>query len=401
MTGRVCIASTGLGHVARGIEAWAADLGRALAERGHDLILCKGGGTVEAEYERVIPCWTRESAGAQRLVRCLPRSLGWRLGLGSGYAVEQTTFARQLLKTLRNERIDILHVQDPLLARYVERAHAHGLVETRTILAHGTEEPPEFLQQIRFLQHLAPHHLEEMRALGAWRAEWSAIPNFVDMQKFCPDGSDLRAELGIPQQAQVVLAAAAIKRVHKRIDYLIDEFASLLEQGSDRPAYLVVAGGWEADTDQLIAEGQRRLGERVRFLVRFPRARMPSLYRTANVLVMCSLKEMMPIALLEATASGLPCLVHQHPVVSWMVGPGGAAIDMRQAGCLSGALQQLLNSPRQLQQLGVEARRHCQQHFSCDAIVGQILDYYQAVRQAGPAPSAFRDVAVHARKVSA
>ena len=46
---KICIAASGLGHVARGIEAWAADLGAALAGRGLEVTLCKGGGEAEAE----------------------------------------------------------------------------------------------------------------------------------------------------------------------------------------------------------------------------------------------------------------------------------------------------------------------------------------------------------------
>ena len=41
----------------------------------------------------------------------------------------------------------------------------------------------------------------------------------------------LRTELGIPLDGLVVLAAAAIKRDHKRIDYLLDEFAAVAEDG--------------------------------------------------------------------------------------------------------------------------------------------------------------------------
>ncbi len=57
----ICIASSGLGHVARGIEAWAAELGQALAARGEHVLLCKGGGQAQTEFERVISCWTRDA----------------------------------------------------------------------------------------------------------------------------------------------------------------------------------------------------------------------------------------------------------------------------------------------------------------------------------------------------
>jgi glycosyltransferase involved in cell wall biosynthesis len=106
---------------------------------------------------------------------------------------------------------------------------------------------------------------------------------------------------------------------------------------------------------------------------------MPDLYRTADVFVLCSLKEMMPIALLEATASGLPCLVNRHPVVEWMVGPGGRAIDMAAPGALAAELADLVDHPGKRRTLGRHARSHCEQNFSRDKVVSQIMEYYRFV----------------------
>lgn len=377
---RIAIASSGLGHVARGIETWAADLGRSLAERGASVILCKGAGRKEAAFERVIPCWQRESTKTARLLRWLPRRALWRLGLASAYGVEQTTFALRLLGHLRAERVDLLHVQDPQVALLVQGAQRLGWVPTRTILAHGTEEPLAWQHKITYLQHLAPWHLEQARSAGVWKPTWAAIPNFVDTNLFHPgEARALRAELGIPAEALIVVTVAAIKRQHKRIDHLLEEFARLLRSRPDLPAWLVVAGGWEPDTDELVARGRERLGGRVRFLVRFPRQRMPALYRLADAFVLCSLKEMMPIALLEATASGLPCLVHRHPVHEWMIGPAGEAIDMAAPAVLTAALTGLLDGADRRRYLGRRARQHCLEHFSRDRVMDQLLRYYQFV----------------------
>ncbi len=385
---RVAVASSGLGHVARGIEAWADDLAAALSARGEDVILCKGAGTANRPYERVVSCLCREAPATLRLLRYLPRRLSWRVGLGSGYGVEQTTFALNLVRLLRRERVDVLHVQDPQVAIIAQRARRMGLIRTRTILAHGTEEPPAFLKRIQYLQHLAPWHLEQIRAGGVWKPTWTAIPNFIDTERFSPGRSDaIRSELNIPANALIVLTAAAIKRNHKRIHHLLAEFAKLRQQAPDLPVWLVVAGGWESETDELIAEGARLLGDRVRFLVRFPRERMPELYRTADVFALCSLFEMMPIALIEATASGLPCVVNAHPILEWMTGPGGVRVDMAAPGELSTALATLLTDPDRRQTLGRAAREHCLANFSRDAVVNQILDYYRRVLGRSPVPA--------------
>lgn len=382
---RIVIASSGLGHVARGIEAWADDLAAALHARGEDVTLCQGGGVAGHSYAQVIPCFKRESAATRRLLRLLPRRFTWRLGLGSPYDIEQLTFAAGLIRYLRRSRADILHVQDPLVALLAQRACRFGLIRARTILAHGTEESLDFLRRIEFLQHLAPWHLEQARAAGVERAAWTAIPNFIDTDQFAPGRSDaLREELGIPTDALVVLSAAAIKRHHKRVDHLIGEFAALRAAAPDLPAWLVVAGGWERDTDALIAEGRRVLGDRVRFLVRFPRTRMPDLYRAADVFCLGSLLEMMPIALLEATGSGLPCVTHVHPVMRWMTGPGGAAIDMSVPGELARTLARLLQDSEERGRLAAAAREHCVRHFGRDAVVDAIRSYYTSILRRAP-----------------
>jgi glycosyltransferase involved in cell wall biosynthesis len=374
----ITVASSGLGHVARGIEAWAADMAEALHERRVRVTLCKGSGGAERPYEKVIACWQRESAKTSRLLKLLPRRLSWRIGLGSGYGIEQTTFACNLIRHLRQSRADILHVQDPAVALLVQRARRLRLVRTKVILAHGTEEPFEFQRKITYLQHLAPWHLEEAKTAGYWKPTWTAIPNFIDTERFSPGYSGtLRSELGIPPEAIVVLSVAAIKRGHKRGDHVVRELAKLRAMQSDLPVYLVVAGGWESETEEVMAEGKRLLGERVKFLVRFPRSRMPELYRAADVFTLGSLKEMMPIALLEATASGLPCIVNAHPVMEWMIGPGGWAIDMARDGELAAALARLIGRPSLCKGLGESARRHCVENFGKDAVLDQIVRYYE------------------------
>ena len=375
---KIAIASSGLGHVARGNEAWAADLGRALAERGQDVLLCKGAGTATESYERVLPCWQREEERTKRLFARISQAPGgWRTGLGSVYGIEQTSFTWKLIRFLRREQIDLLHVQDPLIALRVQQAWRLGWVPTRVVLAHGTEESLHFQKRIIYLQHLAPYHQDAARLAGAWRPTWTAIPNFIDTDTYQPGESGaLRHELGIPDNALVVVTAAAIQRHHKRIDYLIDEFAHLIAERPDLPAYLIVAGGREADTEELVEYGRVLLGDRVRFLVRFPRERMPELYRAANLFVLCSLKEMFGIVLLEAAATGLPCIVHRDPIFEWVVGEGGKVIDMAAPGALSSALVVLLTDNRCRQTLGERARSHCIENFSSERVVDQILEYY-------------------------
>ncbi|HUR53681.1 MAG TPA: glycosyltransferase, partial [Gemmataceae bacterium] len=102
----------------------------------------------------------------------------------------------------------------------------------------------------------------------------------------------------------------------------------------------------------------------------------------ADVFALCSLFEMMPIALIEATASGLPCVVNRHPVLEWMTGPGGVQVDMAAGRELAAALGGLLADAGRRAGLGRAAREHCVANFSRDAVVDRILAYYRQVAAA-------------------
>jgi hypothetical protein len=204
---KIAIASSGLGHVARGIETWALDTAVALAEVKREMlgVRCK---TLDVRCEmlegkrsdfevslfsaaplpqeklkvessgfrvaedsqlltlhsqldiRVIPCFKRGDRWVKLVTRISP-GFTWRWGLKSAYDIEQRSFWRHLWPILRDEEFDILHVQDPLLADLCRRYRKAGKLKTKEILAHGTEESVEFLEKFEYVQHLAPWHLEQ------------------------------------------------------------------------------------------------------------------------------------------------------------------------------------------------------------------------------------------------
>jgi 1,2-diacylglycerol 3-alpha-glucosyltransferase len=418
---KIAIASSGLGHVARGIETWALDTANALHREGVDVTLFAAG-HVESEAPLVVvPCIRRRTPLSDLMVRLLPR-FTWRWGLQSGYGIEQLTFWWHLKGLLNVGWFDILHIQDPMMADLCRKAREAGRVSVKEILAHGTEEPLEFLSHFEYLQHLAPWHLEQ--ALEQWgecsgfrvpRSEaagcgelpdsetpnpeprtpnfsypfWTAMPNFIDTELYRPvqDAEErraLRKGLGIPEDAFVLGTAAAIKKHHKRIDYLIREFAQFCLEGEGRmirgqnhSAYLVIAGSKQNDTAELQALAEQLCPGKIKFLINHPHGDMPDLLRCYDAFVLTSIFEMMPIALLEAIATGLPVVTNDHPVLAWMGGDGGVRPDMSQEGALAAALGELTDSG--IQRLGVAAREHALANYSEKAVVAQYVAYYEQI----------------------
>jgi glycosyltransferase involved in cell wall biosynthesis len=377
---KIAIASSGLGHVTRGIEAWAEDLAAELYAHRAAVTLYKGGGIAMRSYEQVVPCLQRHSLRNGRVLDLVPKRFFWRFGFGSPFDAEQTTFTAGLIRRLRRQPADVAHVQDPMVALILQRAFKLGLTRTPVILGHGTNEPLSFLKKIRFLQHLAPSHRDEASQAGVDHPDGTVIPNFVDTTVFAPGTSQkLRAELKIPPDAVIALCVSSVDRAGKRIDHLIRAFAQVPQTTAGRPAYLVIAGARHVHTDELLSQAEQMLGDRVRFLLDIPRPRMPEVYRVADVFVMSALKEMMSIALTEAVACGLPCVVHPHPVMQWIVGPGGVYVDMTKEANTANGLIALLSDVERRRSLGALGRDHAVEQFSKDAVINQLLAYYSHV----------------------
>lgn len=380
---KVAIASSGVGHIRRGIEAWAEDLATALRHQGIQADLFGGAPGIGTP----LPCLRRTSAPARLLARLFRRLGGWRYGMGAPYDIEQWTFAFQLWRRVRADH-DLVHVQDPLIGRLLDLAHARGWSRPKVILANGTGEKPDLLGTFRHLQELTPDaaarwHDGSIPAAIPRPDTVHMVPNFLDIAAFTPgDQRAARSGFDLPTDGVIVLCCAAIRSFHKRIDVLVDEFAALPVRDGP-PVTLVIAGGRESDTDTIMAEARRRLGDRVRFLVNVPRERMADLYRAADIFVLSSLYETFGIVLLEAMATGLPVACHDVPGFRYVVGPAGVFGPFDQPGGIAQALARLLDPATRVRHAAL-ARRQVETHFSAPVVTARVLAMYRDILSGQP-----------------
>jgi glycosyltransferase involved in cell wall biosynthesis len=108
---------------------------------------------------------------------------------------------------------------------------------------------------------------------------------------------------------------------------------------------------------------------------------MPDLLRCCDIFVLTSTFEMMPIALLEAIATGLPVITNNHPVLEWMGGPGGIRPDMSKEGALAETLTTL--TAEEITNRGKAARQHALNNYSETAVINQYLNYYEKITPCG------------------
>jgi 1,2-diacylglycerol 3-alpha-glucosyltransferase len=374
---KIAVASSGLGHISRGVETWTEELGTALHCAGQNAHVFQGGGRVGEEWRTELPCLRRFAPETRRVVNVLKHFGGWHYGFGSGYDSEQTTFTISLWTRVHRD-FDILHVKDPGIALWMDRLNRLGLSRPRVIISHGTEEEICTLQHYSYLQHITPAHLEAYRPYRPPRQLNFMVPNFVNTSKFSRgDRIAARRQWGLPDDGLVFLCVSAIRKFHKRIDYLIKEFTAFLGSTKE-PAALVIAGAREAETDELLALGRSLGGDKIKFLEAVPRDKIPSLYHAADAFVLTSLHEMFGNVFLEAMACGLPIICNETRVTKWVVGPAGIFVDLSRSGKLADAFQKMA-VPCEREKLARQARSYVEEHFSEPVVLDQILEMYRQV----------------------
>ncbi|WP_226366730.1 glycosyltransferase [Pseudonocardia sp. ICBG162] len=155
---------------------------------------------------------------------------------------------------------------------------------------------------------------DRLRAAGLHDTRIAVLRNAVT-PPVLPDRAEARRALDLPDDAGVALCAARLVP-QKRHDVLLDAWRSV----PGRPVLLLAGDGpLRAGLEDRAAD----LGDRVRFLG--ARDDMPTLLAAADVAVLTSDWEGLPMVVLEAMAAGLPVVATDVDGVREALGPRGDA----------------------------------------------------------------------------
>jgi glycosyltransferase involved in cell wall biosynthesis len=212
----------------------------------------------------------------------------------------------------------------------------------------------------------------------------------VDPGRFNPtvDGSRVRAELGIPPDAPVVGTVANLSP-GKGVEYLIEAARRVKERF--RGARFIVVGQKLANRraywSPLLARVEE-LGLASDFIFTGPRRDMPHVYRAMTVYAHPSESEGCSMAVLEASASGLPVVATDVGGTREAVEHGvtGLLIQPRRPVEIAEAVIRLLESPALAQEMATAAVARMADKFGLEACVEEHLRMYNAaLRQAAAA----------------
>lgn len=225
---------------------------------------------------------------------------------------------------------------------------------------------------------------ELRRHYAARPGQIMVVPPGVDLQTFHPcDQPKSRAQLGVPQDAQVILFVGRIQPL-KAPDVLIRAVAELARRDPGRRdrLQLIIIGspsGPDAAWSQSLAPLAESLGvaDLVSFRPHSARADLFRWYCVSDVVGVPSYSESFGLVALEAQACGRPVVAAgvgglRHAVVD---GQTGLLVRGHEPGPWADALAAVLDEPGALVTMGANAAGHASR-FSWDNTAAATLDAY-------------------------
>lgn len=367
---RVFLPCTGLGREHRGFEAFTRECAAALRGRTDVSVTVFGGGGAGEAGERTIWNLPRRSRAA--------RLLGLMAGRDP-YFIEQATFFPAFLLAVLRGRPDVIYFGDVNLGNALWHWRRRVGGRFRLLFYNGGPSTRPFTR-CDLVQQVSPEHLDSALARGESRERQVLLPHglaiaptFAEVSAAMRSG--VRARLGLPHDAEVVLSVGALNMSHKRMDHVIHEVATM----PSRPHLLL--GAETPETPQIRALAASALGERA-VVATVARTDVLAAYAAADAFVLASLTEGFGLAQLEALAAGLPCVAHDTPTSRYVLGPHGHFTDLRVPGALGGALRQALVGPADL---ATRAARHswAYHQFSWDRLAARYAELLVACSRGG------------------
>ncbi len=259
--------------------------------------------------------------------------------------------------------------------------HALGVVKRRHQGIKDTS-PPErvaaeraIVRQADAIVATCSDEVFELARLGAELGRTVVVPCGVDLELFAPEG---QAAPHTPGRHRLLVVSRLVER--KSIGDAVTALAHLPD------AELLVAGGPEASRLDEDAEARRlaalaeELGvaDRLRLLGRVPRAELPALYRSADVVVSVPWYEPFGMVPLEAMACGVPVVAAAvGGLVDTVVdGATGLHVPAHQPDRLAEAVAVLLDDPDRRAALGRAGALRARRRYGWDRIAASTLEVY-------------------------
>jgi len=338
-----------------------------------------------------------QGAGTENVVFLPAHGEGWLAGQlhGSGVAIEHfhvdrpisPACARSLEDAFRRHRIAVAHSHEFSMAVYgAWSAWRAGIPHVITM--HGGRYYAGRLRRrlaLRTAIALSGRTVavsnclagDISRSLRMRRSRIVTIPNGVRYTP--PERVTLRDELRLGPRDRLVVSVGNLYPV-KGHRHLVDAVARLDRRHPT--LHVAIAGRGELEEALALRAIDHGLTDRIHLLGL--RSDIAAILAAADVFVLPSLSEGLPLALLEAMFAGRPIIASDVGEVAVALGYGeaGVLVEAGNPRALATALDAMLSDPNQARQLGARAARRAAAEYDVSRMVHRyVVTYEELVRE--------------------
>jgi N-acetyl-alpha-D-glucosaminyl L-malate synthase BshA len=351
----------------------ATELGRHLAQRGHDVHFISSALPIRLSGFEPNICFHRVEMSTYPPFPSAPYSLA---------------LASKMTEVAKSADLDLLHVHYAIphaaSAYLAKQMLAPRPLKTITTL-HGTDitlvgREPSFFPLTRF----AIEQSDAVTAVSQWlhqetvrefapNCDIRVIPNFVDSEVFVPR-PELRAENPLRRGDEKVILHASNFRPVKNIHRVAEIFAMVRQKMKCR--LVLVGDGPELATIERLS---RRLGiaDDVHYLG--VQEEMEEVMAMADTLILPSEHESFGLVALEAMSCGIPVVVSDRGGLPEVVREGetGFLRDPHDVPAFAEAVIRILSEPGLSERMGEAARKMTRERYCIRRVIGDYLDLYE------------------------
>ena len=291
-----------------------------------------------------------------------------------------------LMQLFRTHGINAVHSHEFTMAVYGGAA-ARLLGLPHVITMHGGVNPCGTRRRriaLRWAMRTADHTVMVARAtrhqfatrLGVRESRFAVVPNGVPIRR--GDAERVRAEFNVQPGDCVMLAVGNLEK-HKGHRVLLEALSRLGRNGTRLPWKLIIAGGRGGDQQEALQEyvEDEDWADRVHILSN--RDDVPDLLALADIFVMPSLWEGLPMALLEAMVARKAIVASATAGIPEAIenGKEGLLVAPGEVDALAAALKSLITDPARRNALGEAAGSRAHQEFTENVMTDRYESMYK------------------------